>query len=214
MRVERMGSVMVLAAALAAAGCGGSNTPSSTADAGAGIDSGAGTDAGAGIDSGAGTDGGTGIDSGAGTDAGAGGSLATPVTVTMAMGTSSTKIGASICQLTLFGPPIGYELDAESPSGDCPGGQPAYMSFFLDTGTGQYSAWAVDDVDSSGNPAGPVTFTSTTESSIIMHSGSPDSRDRVIMLTEGAPITIVTNDRTVTFQFSGNDVTVSAFTAL
>ncbi len=91
-----------------------------------------------------------------------------------------------------------------------------YISFFLNTSTGAYSARAGDKYVASGL-VGAVTFVSTTQGSIDTYQ----ERSRATPLPADTSITIVTGlaafpgvtDRTVTFQLSGNDVTVTAFTA-
>ncbi len=177
-----------------------------------GAGGGAGTNGGTSAD-GSGGSSGTGgsansISSGTGGSSNGDGGLATPATVTMMAGGSATTIGASICQ-TLIGGGVGYSLDPRSTS-DCPPGGTAYMSFLLNTGSGEYSASAGDRMASDGGVFGPVTFDSSSEGTLST-AGTSDERDDVTMLNAGQTITIVTADRSVTLEFDGNDVTVSSF---
>lgn len=133
-----------------------------------------------------------------------GGTLATPVTVTMAAAGSSAV--ASICQSLVLGGGLAYSLEAQSLSA-CPPGAEAYMSFRLDTISGEYAATAGTIADPGGGAGTAVTFSSTTAGTL----GNNGSADEVTTLSAGAAITIETQDRTVTFQFNGNQVTVSAF---
>jgi len=124
----------------------------------------------------------------------------------------ANHLAASIC--AQYPSVFQYSLDPQS-SSNCPGLGHPYISFFLNTGTGAYSARAGDKFDATGL-VGSISFSSTTHGSISSFQG----RDRATPLPADTSITIVTaltatpgtNDRTVTFQFSGNDVTVSAFT--
>ena len=136
------------------------------------------------------------------------GALQTPATVTMAAGTSGTTVGASICQ-SFIGGGVGFSLAARSTS-DCPPGGQVYLSFLLNTGSGDYSVMAGDKMASDGGIAGPVTFTSTTHG-MVSQAGSSDTRDDVSMLSAGDSVTIETGDGSITFKFSGNDVAVSSF---
>jgi hypothetical protein len=59
---------------------------------------------------------------------------------------------------------------------------------------------------------GPVTIESTSEGAVTEDQYS--MRDQVVDLPESTDVTITTHDRTVTFSFSGNDLTLKVFDPL
>jgi hypothetical protein len=143
------------------------------------------------------------IDGGTADKGGGGGTLKVPVTVTMAAGLGGTAVSAQLCQNLAFGGGITWSLAPNSAS-PCLGGA-AYFTFILNNSI--YRVFAGKLLTSSG-PGAAVKIVTTSEGSVTQNGGV----DEVTNLPEKKDITIGTKDHpTITFTFSGNDVTVKKF---
>ncbi len=180
------------------AGSSATGTSSTSTSASSSGGTSAGTGASAGSTGGGGTAGTTG-----------GGGLDVPQTVEMMSGPGGTVLSAHLCQnLGFGGEAIAWSL---SPGGlsVCPGGEP-YVSFSLDTMSMERSLWA-GTVLTPNFDGPPVSFETTTHGTITFDMAA--MRDVVTPLPEAVTITVTTTDGgSIDFQFSGAQVTVSAFT--
>lgn len=139
-----------------------------------------------------------------GIDAMPGGALTVPATITMTAGFGG-PISAGICQNLLIGGGISYSLQAAP---QCPGGE-VYLTW-LKNPTGDTYAVIAGTILTENNDGAAVAI-QTTSVGTVTKAGADDT---VADLTAGSDITIETASHSpVTFSFSGDDVTISAFTA-
>ena len=134
---------------------------------------------------------------------GGGGELTVPATVTMTAGFGG-PIFAGICQTLQIGGGIGFTLQTAP---QCPGGD-VYLTWLKNTTGDTYSVIA-GTILTENNDGAAVAIQSTSTGVV---TKTVDDEDIVTDLTAGSDITIETAGHSpVTFSFTGDDLTVSAF---
>ena len=149
--------------------------------------------------------GGTGTSAVVDADTSGGGDLIVPATVTMTTGLGG-PISAGLCQNLRFEGGIVFSLETAP---QCSGGA-VYLTWFKDNAADTYSVVA-GTILTVANDGGAVAI-QTTNTGAVTKTGA--NEDTVIDLAAGSDITIETADHApITFSLTGDDLTVSAFTA-
>ena len=233
MRSFRGAGALTLALSLAPlAGCAGddgtsggssqgSGSPSTSSSSGPGTSAGpGGTSRSGGSSSSGGTSTTAGSTSGAtaGTTAGSTGATGgtggsgwnLPETVDLKAGPGGTVLWASLCQSLALGGGLNYYLMEGGFASNCPGGE-VFVTFQFDSSSMEYALDA-GTVLTENFDGPPVTFASTSHGMI--EQDPFDMSDLIRPLPEATSISVTTGEgASLSFEFSGAQVTLTAFSA-